>query len=726
MLQQDQIINNYYKSAGLTPVSESTAALLSLVKQGWRAAYTELFGRSFVEVLDSSETDDKHQSEAIEWHWNARINLIKFEKEQESLQNQVYTGVISQEIFVKLRNELQEIYYPRFWAYMAIWARGNMKTTIARYMTIIDAVLSVAYGVKSYALIVGGTVTKVRGTAKSISEMLQHEKIKEYAPNLAIVKKSDQGTAQGWTADFINTAAGCVFHFIGLDQGVAGANVSGVRPTFILPDDIDDREDSHVISEGRFQTLTRSVLGTKQWNTLFFFAQNLISRFAVLYRIYKQQVRVFANRFATEPIPAVRNFKTVERTENGIMRDIFVSGQITWRGWDAREVQNQIDTLTLPIFKIECLHEVEQSKEGLFHKKYDDNVHPISYSQFAAIFGSRDSWKDWYKITASDWARTKTKYHANVAAFVAVSSQNTRLPGHTFIVPFAFKADTSPEDVAVRLLEALTPLAHEQKTWKALVDEAWKRANSHEHYQTVSDRLDYMKGYYKALIPKYARPVLSRCNVRGGVNSHSEDKVRSMFNEGFGFSFVPSNPRETEALETIDEAMRVDMNEPHCFDPCKMGYSRFHVLCEDDKTVEPTVINGTKVYPPVPYPDEMSSDNLFDAPLFRFQMNNRRFADPELSKTGEKIDVALKLYDDFGQMLQMVYSSGMLSNISLSKTEKLEEMVSPTVRQEVLDAMPQSEDKDTLLQRRKFEVNEINKDLNKPVRSASINRFARR
>ena len=196
----------------------------------------------------------------------------------------------------------------------------------------------------------------------------------------------------------MNTSAGYVFHFIGLDEGVAGANVDDVRPTFIIPDDVDDREDSPVISQNRFDVLTRAIIPAKQWNTLFFFAQNLISRFSVLYQIWTQQVRVLANRYFTKPIPAVRNLVTTERTVNGIIKDIVISGNCTWRGWNLREVQNQIDAMTLPIFNLECQHEVKQSREGLMHKKYNDDVHPISYSQFASVYGSTDAWKDWYKL----------------------------------------------------------------------------------------------------------------------------------------------------------------------------------------------------------------------------------------------------------------------------------------------------------------------------------------
>lgn len=690
------------------------------------------FGKKFVESLDSYETEHKHHSEAITYHWNARLALINCELEMRSLDVLLNIGAVNQDNYQIQKDQIQKKWYPQYWAYISIWSRGNMKTTIARACIIVDALLSIAHGVKGYALIVGGTVKKVKGTATSISTMLQDVAIKKYAPKLAQVKKSDKGQSQGWTADFINTAADYVFHFIGLDQGVAGANVEGVRPTFIVPDDVDDREDSHVISAGRLSVLTRSVIPTKQWNTLYFFAQNMISRFSVLYQIYKQQVRVLANRYVTEPIPAVIGLETEEQTINGVVKDVVVGGVCTWRGWNLNEVQNQIDTMTLPIFKLECQHEVEGSKEGLVHKKYNDNVHPISYSQFAAVYGSADAWKYFNKVPFSDWARTKTKYHANVAGYVAVSNQNSRLPGHVFVIPLSFPKDSDPADVAVRMLNVLTPYAYtgptpqQSKTWDDLVDESWKRTNSEEHFSDVAQRLDFLKKHYARLIPKYSKPILKQFRVRPGVNSHSEDKVREMFNKGFGFSFSPSNPPEHGALEDIDEVMRFDMKEPHYFDPNKFGYSRFHVLCKDDLTKQPVIVNGMKVYPPVPFPNVINPDLLHDDDLFRYQMCNRSYAEPELTKTGEKIDVFLKLHDDFGQALQMIFYKKLLHNLELTDGEYIEEVLPQNMTVAAIEQIENPIQLGLTLQRRLMTIKQIQGDKSAKTRAPGLNRIRRR
>lgn len=589
-----------------------------LEQKGWREWYRTIFGDAFV---DAFGTD--HHAEALEWHWMSRTAFLRGGK-------------------------------PDFFAYFPIWSRGNGKTTLLRALIIADACLSITANKPSYALIVGGTKKKAKGTAVTISQMLTLPSIKQYYPQLAKVKETDQGQSQGWTADFIYTDANAVFNFIGLDEGVAGTNVADVRPTLIAPDDIDDREDSPVISEGRFQTFTRAVLPTRQHNTLVFFAQNLINRYSTMYRIYTQQERVLTNRKPTDPVPAVRDLKTEQRTIGGIIKDVVIAGKPSWKKWDLDRVQEEIDTYGLSAFLRECNHEVEQSKEGLILHNYDDDVHVITESEFTAMYPG--GWQSWAKWPFNDWARTKTKYHANVAGYITVSSANTRLPGMTFVMhPMSFPPNSLPEDVGERLLSVLRqPLPY---TWNDLIKDALHRANASTHTKTFAERLAFERDYLSKLVPQYSKPVLQEFNVHSGVMSHSEDTVRGVFNSVFGFGFQPSNPTKTGGIEDINRAMRVDYTSPHPFRPEQKGYTRWFLVVPD--------VNRK-------YQDAMRPDDLHDDRLIRYQLKNWRHQDPKLTVTGEAIDDPLKLNDDFGQALQMVYFSKILTNVTLSKVEKVE------------------------------------------------------
>lgn len=621
--------------AKYVPKVDHSKNLQTLIAQGWHATYTALFGEDFVEALAP------HHIEAVEWHWTSRIDLL-------------------------------EDRVPDYWAYFPIWSRGHMKSTIARRIAVTEAVLSYAYGQPAYILYISRNSAMAKKHALSIENLLTRPSVKQYCPQLSEVKRNVQGSSRGWQATFLNTKAG-VYHFGGLDEGMAGGNVDDVRPTAIFLDDIDGREDSHVVAETRFNKLTNEVLPMRQANTLVFYPQNLISRFSTMYRIQKGQARVLTNRKPTVPIPAIINPEFEQQmTPGGIIQDIIIAGKPTWHKYDLERCQQEINTIGLPAFNRECQHLVDQSKEGLILHAYNDEIHVISRSEFGAVYGSPTAWKDFYKVPFNDWSRTKTEKHANVAGYMAVSSQNTVLPGMTFCIPLSFEANSMPEDVAERLLSTLTPYAYGENgtsvTWKQLIRDAHQRANAGQHFDSLSKQVDYERSHLRAVVPKYSRKVLSQYNVRLGAMSHSEDTVRAIFNDVFGFNFVPSNPRATDSIEDINAALKVDDKTDHPFRPGQLGYTRTYIIAPDDITQEP--VDG--VYPPQPYPQALQPHELHDSDLIRYQFCNWRYAEPVLTATGEKVDMPLKLNDDFGQGWQMVYFKKLLTNIKLKSYELAE------------------------------------------------------
>ncbi len=665
-----------------TPIREQMREIL---EQGWRPAYLTLFGSKFVASMAP------HHQEAVQWHFDSRLGFLKIAERTIDLEKQIESGELTKETFEALLADFVKRYKPEYLSYFPIWSRGHMKTTMAEHIAVVDGVMSATYRQPGFCLFIGREKDKVKENIGNIEALLTLPSVMKYAPELSRVAKNDETNSNSrWTATFLHTQAGYVYKAGSIVSTQAGSRVNTTRPTLIIFDDIDGREESEAISKSRFNRMTGEIIPMRQWNTLIFFAQNLINRYSTMYRIYTQSEKALTNRKPTQPIPAVRNLVTQQITVDGIIKDVYVSGEPTWHIWDADRINDEIGSEGLPAFLRECQHEVAQDRRGLMHKAYNDDVHPISHSQFAALFGSRDTWKDWYKVLGNDWARTKTKYHANVGGYLAVSSANTAYPGLTFCIPKSFEENSHAADVAAKFLEMLTPYANRNNghsiTWTDLIDQAWKRTNANRHFKTVAERIEYERNYYSKLIPQYSRPILQAYRVGAAVMSHSEDKVRELFNDGFGFDFEPSNPGKTDALEDIDEAMRVDYNLPHLFDPQKKGYTRWYVLCEDDLAAESYILNGTEVYPPKAYPEASTPDHLHDDELFRYQMCNRRFREPKLTATGETIDTPEKLNDDFGQWLQMIYLKDLLKNIRLTSDEKKELHLAPKFRMSSIKA----------------------------------------
>lgn len=630
--------------------------LRTLVDKGWRVCYAEWFGENFADSMAP------HHAEAVEWHWESRIAF--FEKRK-----------------------------PEYLAYFPIWSRGHAKSSYAERMVVVDGMISYAYDQPGYALYVARSKDKVEEHIKNIETLLSTDRIRKWCPKLSNPKRSITTNQQSkWTSTFLKSDANFSIQGGSLDSGLAGSRVEESRVTFLVLDDIDGRENSPLIAESRLKMLTNEILPMGQANTLTFFAQNLISPLSTMYRIHKNDVKVLTNRKPSQPIPAVTDLVTVETTINGIVKDIYVSGESTWKVWDAERIQTEIDREGIDSFRRECQHEVDGVKQGQIFYNYSDEVHVISQSEFANKFG-KDAWLKWRKKPGNDWARTKTDKHANVAGWLTISDVNTKFPNATFLIDaMSFPADSAPEDVAERLLTSLSPYAYIERdkktTWSELRKELLSNSNAARHTQTVAEQMDYERGALSRVIPRYSKDLLQRCNVQQGEMSHEMDTVRKIYASVYGLSFKGINPRKWGGVEAVNREMRVDYDQSHAFRPEQKGYTRWYIIAPDDLG-RPYEIDGVTVYYPRPFPKDIKTNDLADTDLARFQFKNWRVRPPALTAAGETIDDPEKMYDDFGNLVQFWYVGAPLRGTSLTPDQKIDMLIP----QEVKDALREPENK---------------------------------
>jgi len=159
--QDDLDLNMRLMEIGKAPLAVvvSKGDIRALIAKGWQATYAELFGQRFIDSLDSLETDDKHHSEAIEWHWDSRIALLEGRT-------------------------------PDYYAYFPIWSRGNMKSSIAETLVVVDAVLSVAYKQPGYCLYIGREKDRVKENIGNLESLLSLKKIREVCPDMPAPRTS--------------------------------------------------------------------------------------------------------------------------------------------------------------------------------------------------------------------------------------------------------------------------------------------------------------------------------------------------------------------------------------------------------------------------------------------------------------------------------------------------------------------------------------------------------
>lgn len=562
--------------------------------------YAAVFGQAFVDSLDSAETGDRHHSEAIEWHWEARRALLRGERPPDD-----------------------------FFAYFPIWSRGNMKTTVARRMAVADACLSSTAGVGGYALVVGGTKKKVGRTASSIEALLALPSVRRHYSKLADVKRGALGGSKGWRADFLNTSAGYVFDFAGLDQGMAGANEEDVRPTLIIPDDVDSRDGSPVIAESNFNAFTLEVLPMRQADTLVFYAQNLISRYSVMYRIQSQRERVLTNRKPTVPVPAVRDLVTETRTVGGILKDVFVSGRPTWRGWDRRRVQDEIDAYGLPAFLRECQHEVEGDKQGRVIPEYEDSpgrrTHVITWSQFERKFGLRRVPEAWDCDVGLDIGYTPE--HLTAWSFVTTSGENTPLPNKKF---------------RYRGLTYTAPL------------------------------LDDMAADVKRRLWPGERVLRQRM-------SHEKKGERLTLNQKHGFLFRSCKSQKTSGIPQWRHYLRCDHSRPHPFHEDRqladgswdLGEPGWFDVVDDDQLESPRDDAGLKTH--------------------REQVVSWLYAPTPLTETGMREAVPVKAYEDTNDSTRMVTAEWGPAMAGKTDRERAEDRLQPGIRLVDIPQLPTPE-----------------------------------
>ena len=557
--------------------------------------WSAIFGADLVEALAS------HHQEAIAWHWECCEALRRGER-------------------------------PPYDTFIAAWSRGHMKSTLARRIAVADACLNGG----GYCLYVSGTKDKVRGHALSIESLITLPSVKKFYPALATVKKGEQGQSKGWQRNFIYTSIGYVFHFVSLQEGVAGANVDNVRPTLIIPDDIDDRKNSPAVAEQRYQVFTREVIPTKQETTLFFLAQNVINRWSIMYRIMRQKVRVLTNRKPTKVVPAIRDLKTETRTIDGIVKDVIVSGEPTWPAYGLARAQQDIDAMTLEAFLAECQHEVDQAKSGLVLSHWDERVHVITWSQFSKVYRTQSIPRHWTRYVGHDWGNV----HPNVTSIIGISPENSRLPGlHFLYLGLTAKQNALVDDVALALIERLWPdidLAPIRNLDPEVLA-SWSR-------DSITDILNAPREIAASSIKKSVQAHLRRENWRSWCASHEQASNRHIYARSYGLPYSACNPRADGGVKELQRRLKVDYSQDHPFKPGEKGLAGFYCIVDDDQYYR---IEDNDLV------SEARDDQGLK--LWREQFPEWVWRDLALTDLGLQPEKPVKVNDDAGNSLMMIY-----------------------------------------------------------------------
>lgn len=601
---------------------EAVERARELESQGWFKWYTTIFGEYFTSNLAP------HHRELLEWHWQTVITI-------------------------RAGLTVNPDTYP------AIWARGHRKSNITRALVVCDACMLSP----GYVLYTSSTKEKVRGHAISIESLITSPGVREYYPAVGQVKRNEQNASKGWTADFMISEAGYTFHFIGIKQGVAGANIDDVRPSLIILDDVDDREDSVVESENRLHVLTRSVIPTKQQNvgrTRVVIAQNYISRHGAIYRIHSGKERILTRRVNTKPIPACYNLVTEPQLlSDGIIHDVVLSCEPTWPHHGKDAIQADIDSMGLPAFIAECQHDVEADKSGAILPEYDETTHIISWAEFNERYGlpadNRACPDHWRRYVGHDWGASEG--HACVVVFLAVAAQNSPLAGTVFLEKvMSFSASTISGFVAHSILEWV--LRHSQRDMRRYIE---------------LGLLDRATGDPGDLLAAGARKRVQEELAKLSAYSmwhmgHDHKAVRDIYRMIYGLPFQPCNPKRAGGVEQIRHHLRTDYSEPHPFRANAKGYCRFYMIADGQ-------MDGERC---------RWLQNDAGLKIVRDQLPEWRWRPPQLTANGMLDERPMKLDDDVGNAMMMIFTHFQMAATPLTHSERVVAAIPPQLRYENL------------------------------------------
>jgi hypothetical protein len=349
----------------------------------------------------------------------------------------------------------------------------------------------------------------------------------------------------------------------------------------------------------------------------------------------------------------------------------------TWPDTDLAKARRFLAKSGRSAFLAEYQHDftIEQTERVL--NNWDDDVHVITKSQFAAVFGTRQIPRRWYKYAGNDWSRTKSAYHANVAAFLAVSGQSERLPGFIFMYDaMSFEAGTEADDVGLALLKAISPtveVGSSQQSWDDLVSASLSRNGLEQFIQSPTKLLKKRREVLALIIPPYVRKILSAHNYRNFRGSHEENKnALEIYRDVYGLPFTPCNPGENGGLEWINHHQKVDYERPHPFKADVMGYSRFFLIVDDENA---------------PYPAALTPDKLHGSDLARYQFKHWRNRPVKLTEAGAIERGPMKMNDDFGNLLMFLFHDNSVEAAPMTEQERHECQLDPRLHWENIEPL---------------------------------------
>jgi hypothetical protein len=341
------------------------------------------------------------------------------------------------------------------------WGRGLAKSaTIEAARIMYGSVLD-----GGYSLIVSETDDQAQEHLGNCRILIEHpdSKLLTYYPNMAITETADalKGMPTADRKEMFICKNGWILRAKGLAAKMRGLRVGNQRPTEIALDDIDDVNDSLMVSMNKERLVTASILPVLDKQRLIIdFGQNLITEHSFATRLYNGKSDALAERTIFGVTNAFTHLDVESKfDETGKLRHFIKQSSIaSWQGLNIDTAQRFLDNSGLKTFLAEYQNEFNQYRSGRVIPNYNEEAQVITWSQFEAVFGQRRIPKHWQSMAGLDVGYSEGQYpHYSAWVFMATAAMNSGMPGSLFLYRGRSFLGTSIDDQATRIKAEMYP-----------------------------------------------------------------------------------------------------------------------------------------------------------------------------------------------------------------------------------------------------------------------------
>lgn len=274
-------------------------------------------------------------------------------------------------IWAVKNGELPVIRGARRDAFFAIWSRGTGKST----STELAVAAMAARKARRYCLYVSDSQDQADQHVQNIGDMLTSRSFAALYPAAADRKMGKYGPAS-WRRNRLMTASGFTLDAIGLEKSVRGLKQEDQRPDLIILDDIDDINDSAVMTDRKMKTLSRSILPAAAPDAVVIMVQNLILLDGIMDRLVHNRADFLRTAYVSGPHPAITGLQ-YRGLPDGSWE--ITGGQSTWPAKTLTDWAVEMNRMGPDAFLAECQHQLQ----GISDRVYPD-FSPTAHEYIAA------------------------------------------------------------------------------------------------------------------------------------------------------------------------------------------------------------------------------------------------------------------------------------------------------------------------------------------------------